>query len=128
KGGGGALLREKMVGAISDQYIIIVDDSKMVNQLGAFTVPVEVVPFAWQLTAKHIEALGGETTLRESDDGFFRTDNGNFILDSDFGLIDEPETLEIQLNQIPGVVGNGLFIHMANKIICANEKGELVEL
>lgn len=127
KGGGGALLREKIVGAISDQYIIIVDDSKMVNQLGAFTVPVEVVPFAWQLTASHIEKLGGETTVRESDDGFFRTDNGNFILDSDFGLIDDPETLEIQLNQIPGVVGNGLFIHMANRIICSNEKGELEE-
>src|SRR5690606_36179624 len=73
KGGGGALLRDKIVGKISDQYIIIVDDSKLVAQLGAFSVPVEVVPFAWEVTANQINQLGGETTLREADDGFFKT-------------------------------------------------------
>lgn len=125
KGGGGALLREKIIGAISDQYIIIIDDSKKVNRLGAFTVPVEVVPFVWEVTAMQIEKLGGETTLREADDGFFMTDNGNYILDSDFGLIDDPQSLEVRLNMIPGVVDNGLFIGMADLIISANSKGEL---
>lgn len=125
KGGGGALLREKIVGSVTDQYIIIVDDSKIVTQLGAFSVPIEVVPFAWEITAYHIEELGGETTLREADDGFFRTDNGNFILDADFGLIDDPVSLEIELNMIPGVVCNGLFIEMADVIISANNKGEI---
>lgn len=125
KGGGGALLREKIVGSVTDQYIIIVDDSKIVTQLGAFSVPIEVVPFAWEITAHHIEELGGETTLREADDGFFRTDNGNFILDADFGLIDDPVSLEIELNMIPGVVCNGLFIEMADVIISANNDGEI---
>lgn len=125
KGGGGALLREKIVGSVTDQYIIIVDDSKRVAQLGAFSVPIEVVPFAWEVTANHIEDLGGETTLREADDGFFRTDNGNFILDADFGLIDDPVSLEVSLNMIPGVVCNGLFIGMADLIISANNKGEV---
>lgn len=125
KGGGGALLREKIVGRISDQYIIIVDDSKLVNRLGAFSVPIEVVPFAWEVTANHIKQLGAETTLREADDGFFITDNGNYILDSDFGLIDDPADLEVELNMIPGVVCNGLFIGMADLIISANNKGEI---
>lgn len=125
KGGGGALLREKIIGSVSEQYIIIVDDSKKVNKLGAFTVPIEVVPFVWEVTANHIEKLGGETTLREADDGFFLTDNGNYILDSDFGLIDDPDSLEVRLNMIPGVVDNGLFIGMTDLIICANAKGEL---
>ena len=125
KGGGGALLREKIIGAVSDQYIIIIDDSKKVTQLGAFTVPVEVVPFVWEVTARQIEKLGGETTLREADDGFFLTDNGHYILDSDFGLIEDPKSLEVKLNLIPGVVDNGLFIGMADLIISANSKGEL---
>lgn len=125
KGGGGALLREKIVGQISNQYIIIVDDSKLVNRLGAFSVPIEVVPFAWTVTANHIHQLGGETTLREADDGFFITDNGNYILDCDFGLIDDPASLDKEINMIPGVVCNGLFIGMADLVICANTKGEI---
>lgn len=127
KGGGGALLREKIVGNITDYYIVIVDDSKKVEQLGAFSVPVEVLPFAWQVTARHIQALGAETTLRESDDGYFITDNGNFILDSEFGLINDAKSLEVRLNQIPGVVGSGLFIDMADLVICSNSKGVLEE-
>lgn len=125
KGGGGALLREKMVGAISDLYLIIVDDSKKVERLGSFSVPIEVVPFAWQITAGHIQDLDAETTVRESDDGFFITDNGNYILDSDFGLIKNPENLDLKLNQIPGIVCNGLFINMADYIICGFENGDL---
>lgn len=125
KGGGGALLREKIVGAITDLYIIIIDESKKVNRLGAFTVPIEVIPFAWQVTAAHIQQLGAETSLRESDEGYFRTDNGNFILDSDFGLINDAASLEARLNQIPGVVCNGLFIDMADLVICGGTNGDL---
>ncbi len=125
KGGGGALLREKIVGAVTDLYIIIIDDSKKVNQLGAFSVPIEVIPFAWQVTAEHIQQLGAETSLRESDEGYFRTDNGNFILDSDFGLINDAVSLEARLNMIPGVVCNGLFIDMADLVICGGANGDL---
>lgn len=127
KGGGGALLREKIVGAVTDLYIIIIDDSKMVDRLGGFTVPVEVIPFAWQTTADHINDLKAETTIRESDDGYFITDNGNFILDSDFGLIIDSKNLDNRLNQIPGVVCNGLFIGMADKVICGSANGDLKE-
>lgn len=125
KGGGGALLREKIVGSVTDLYIIIIDDSKKVESLGAFSVPVEVIPYAWQVTARHIQDLGADTTLRESDDGYFKTDNGNYILDSDFGLIKDPVSLEIELNQIPGVVCNGLFINMTDQVICASVNGDL---
>ncbi|MBY5959574.1 ribose-5-phosphate isomerase RpiA [Membranicola marinus] len=125
KGGGGALLREKIVGAITDLYLIIIDDSKKVERLGSFSVPVEVVPYAWQVTAGHIQELDADTTLRESDDGFFVTDNGNYILDSDFGLIKNVAELEVKLNQIPGVVCNGLFIDMADYIICGHSNGDL---
>lgn len=125
KGGGGALLREKIVGAISELYLIIIDDSKKVEGLGSFSVPIEIVPFAWQVTAGHIQDFDAETTLRESEDGFFITDNGNYILDSDFGQIIDAVSLESRLNQIPGVVCNGLFIDMADLIICGNSKGDL---
>lgn len=125
KGGGGALLREKIVASVTDFYVVVTDESKRVDQLGAFSVPVEVVPFGWQITARHIQDLGGETMLRESDDGFFKTDNGNYILDSDFGLIHDAVSLEQRLNQIPGVVENGLFIHIADRVICADQHGNL---
>lgn len=125
KGGGGALLREKMVAIITDHYVVVADESKQVDQLGAFTVPVEVVPFAWQLTARHIQALDGETSIRETDKGFYRTDNNNYILDSDFGAILDAAELERVLNQIPGVVANGLFVQIADEIICAGADGEV---
>lgn len=128
KGGGGALLREKMVAIVTDFYVVVADDSKQVEQLGAFMVPVEVVPFAWQLTARHIQALDAETTIRESDKGFYRTDNNNYILDSDFGAITDAEELEKTLNQIPGVVANGLFVNIADKIICVGADGKVVEI
>src|SRR5699024_206391 len=125
KGGGGALLREKMVAIITDHYVVVADESKQVEQLGAFTVPVEVVPFAWQLTARHIQDLDAETSIRESDKGFYRTDNNNYVLDSDFGAILDAAELERVLNQIPGVVANGLFVQIADEIICAGADGEV---
>jgi len=105
KGGGGALTREKIVAAASDQFICIVDDTKVVDILGAFPLPIEVIPMARSFVARQVVKLGGEPVLREG----FNTDNGNLILDVHGLSILEPSKLEAQLNNIPGVVTNGLF-------------------
>jgi ribose 5-phosphate isomerase A len=105
KGGGGALTREKIVAAASKQFVCIVDDSKMVSLLGAFPLPIEVIPMAQSYVARQIEKLGGQPKLRED----FITDNGNVILDVHNMKIEDPVKLEQQLNEIVGVVTNGLF-------------------
>lgn len=105
KGGGGALTREKIIAAASETFICIVDDSKMVDRLGVFPLPVEVIPMAQNHVYREIVKLGGRPVLR---DGFI-TDNGNVILDVHDLLIPEPEELELALNNITGVVTNGLF-------------------
>src|SRR5690625_6977494 len=108
KGGGGALLREKMVAIITDFNVGIADESKHVEQMGASMVPVEVVPFAWQLTARHIQALDAETTIRESEKGCYRTDNNNYILDSHFGAITYVGEFDLTLNHIPDAAADAL--------------------
>ncbi|QAY65985.1 ribose-5-phosphate isomerase RpiA [Paenibacillus protaetiae] len=124
KGGGGALLREKIVAASSRQLIIIVDESKVVDRLGKFPLPVEVVPFAVELTLKKLAKLGCEPKLRLTEDGsLFKTDNGNYTADCSFGSISDPAGLHDELNAIPGVVDNGLFIRMASRVIVGSEKG-----
>ena len=105
KGGGGALTREKITAAVSDRFICIVDDTKMVDVLGAFPLPIEVIPMARSHVAREIVKLGGQPVLREG----FTTDNGNIILDAHNLSILNPVELEQQLNQITGVVTNGLF-------------------
>ena len=105
KGGGGALTREKIVAGASDRFVCIVDDSKLVDRLGAFPLPVEVLPLARRHVAMAITSLGGRPVERRS----FTTDNGNLILDVHGMTIDDPVDLETRLNQIPGVVTNGLF-------------------
>jgi ribose 5-phosphate isomerase A len=105
KGGGGALTREKIVAAASDRFVCIVDDTKLVGTLGAFPLPVEVIPMARSLVARQLVGLGGRPELREG----FVTDNGNVILDVHNLTITEPKKLEAQLNNLPGVVTNGLF-------------------
>lgn len=105
KGGGGALTREKIVAAVAHKFVCIIDDTKLVNRLGAFPLPVEVIPMARGHVARNIVKLGGEPVLRED----FRTDNGNIILDVHGLDILDPSQLEEQLNQITGVVTNGLF-------------------
>lgn len=125
KGGGGALLREKIIEDFSEKLIIIADQSKKVDLLGAFKVPVEVVQFAWQLTRKEIEKMGSVTKLREKEGQIFVTDNGNFILDCDFGLIKDPAALCKDLNRIPGVVENGIFSGMADVALIALNNGEI---
>lgn len=105
KGGGGALTREKIVAAASKQFVCIIDDSKMVSMLGKFPLPVEVIPMAQSYVAREIAKLGGQPKLRDG----FTTDNGNIILDIHNMKIENPLELEQKLNQITGVVTNGLF-------------------
>jgi ribose 5-phosphate isomerase A len=105
KGGGGALTREKIVSAVAKQFICIADDSKLVAVLGTFALPIEVIPMARSHVARELVKLGGRPQLRQG----FTTDNGNIILDV-YGLeITEPIKLETTVNQIVGVVTNGLF-------------------
>ncbi|MCC3381412.1 ribose-5-phosphate isomerase RpiA [Paenibacillus farraposensis] len=125
KGGGGALLREKIVESNSDRLIIIVDESKDVKKLGAFPLPVEVVPFASEWTLEALRKTGCEAEWRIKDGERFLTDNGNYIADCRYGTIEHPQELEIRLNQIPGVVDNGLFINMADQVIIARANGQI---
>jgi ribose 5-phosphate isomerase A len=125
KGGGGALLREKIVESNSDRLIIIVDESKDVKVLGAFPLPVEVVPFASEWTLEALEQTGCRVEWRMKDGERFLTDNGNYIADCRYGTIENPQELEIRLNQIPGVVDNGLFINMADQVIIARANGQI---
>lgn len=126
KGGGGALLREKMIASISERFIIVVDQSKFVQRLGTFPLPIEVIPFGWELTKKQIDKIGAmNPSLRLKNNTPFKTDNGNYILDCFMERIDKPEDLTIQLNMIPGVVENGLFIHMCDTAIIAGNDGTI---
>lgn len=126
KGGGGALLREKILAAASDRFIVIVDESKRVRTLGAFPLPVEIVPFGSRLTLNRLTALGGNPVVRTSDDGSrYVTDNGNWIADCRFGSIEDPERLQALLNEIPGVVDNGLFVGMASAVVIGKSDGSV---
>ncbi len=107
KGGGGALTREKIVAAASARFVCIADDSKLVETLGTFPLPVEVIPMARELVAKNLRELGGDPILRAG----FTTDNGNQILDVRDLRISDPIALETAINQLTGVVCNGLFAH-----------------
>ena len=121
KGGGGALTREKIVAAVSKQFVCIADDSKLVDVLGNFPLPIEVIPMSANYVKREIiKSTGGNPVLREK----FISDNGNLILDV-YGLtIDSPEILEIQLNNIVGVVTNGLFaFRSADILLLASQKG-----
>ena len=120
KGGGGALTREKIVAAASKRFICIIDDSKLVPLLGGFPLPVEVIPMAQSYVAREIAKLGGQPELRQD----FLTDNGNIILDIHNLKIENPSELENQLNQITGVVTNGLFAKRpADTLIIATDDG-----
>ncbi|MEQ1895702.1 MAG: ribose-5-phosphate isomerase RpiA, partial [Planctomycetota bacterium] len=126
KGGGGALLREKVVAALSKREVIVVDRSKVVERLGLrFLLPVEVVPFARATVARKIAQLGATWTLRMREAReVYLTDNGNEILDCKFpgGIADAP-ALERALDEIPGVVESGLFIGLAHALVLGDEEG-----
>lgn len=129
KGGGGALLIEKIVATSAKQVVIITDESKRVKTLGKFPLPVEVVNMGIKATAWKLErafrmlGMSPKMTLRMKDGQPFRTDLGNSIIDAACGEINEPERLEFVLNNIPGVVNNGLFIGIASRVIMATAKG-----
>lgn len=129
KGGGGALLREKIVAAASERMIVIADESKVVQTLGAFPLPIEINPFGLMATRIAIEkaALGlgldGSLSMRKSGDELFTTDGGHYIVDASFGRIPDAEALSAELHSIPGVVEHGLFIHMASLAIIAGPAG-----
>lgn len=125
KGGGGALFREKRVASLARERVIIVDESKIVETLGQFPLPVEVVPFGWQHVFSQISGIHGQPQLRMEENNPYKTDNGNYILDCHFGSIPEPGALHQQLKSMIGVVETGLFIQMAEKVVIGKKDGTL---
>lgn len=122
KGGGGALLQEKMVAAASKQFVVIADESKLVKQLGAFPLPLEVIPYGWKQVQRHIQQLYSiKIELRLKDNQPFITDHMHYILDCHFKQIAGPSLLNNTLHNIPGVVETGLFLNMADMVIIAYE-------
>ena len=132
KGGGGALLQEKIVATASDQMIVIADASKEAETLGAFPLPIEVIPLGWHTTKALVEemlgnldVLGNTTSLRLNHDTPFRTDEGNFILDLHLRHIPNPQQLSLVLNQVPGVVENGLFLDICDVVVIGKGDGSV---
>ena len=132
KGGGAALLQEKIVATASDQMIVIADAAKQVGTLGAFPLPVEVIPFGWQTTKALVEetlvsmdVLDRNVTLRMNGDKPLITDEANYILDLHLKRIGNPRQLALVLNQIPGVVENGLFIDICDIVVIGHSDGRV---
>ena len=123
KGGGGALTREKIIAAASEQFVCIIDDTKLVPLLGSFPLPVEVVPMAQSYVAREITKLGGQPELRQN----FTTDNGNVILDIHNMKIENPSEIENKLNQITGVVTNGLFAKRPADVLIIASDNEVIK-
>jgi len=124
KGGGGAMLQEKMVAFAARHFIVMADESKMVQHLGKFPLPVEVVPYGWKKVKQYIEALGcKQITLRIRNENVFITEHGHYILDSYFDNIPDPGILNQQLHSIPGVVETGLFLDMAKQVLVGYADG-----
>ena len=125
KGGGGALTREKIIAEASRKFVCIIDDSKLVDLLGKFPLPVEVIPMAKSLVARELTKLGGLPELRHD----FVTDNGNLILDVHNLKILDPVDIESHINNIPGVVTNGIFAkRSANVMVIGNEQGPMIKI
>ncbi|ADO77404.1 ribose-5-phosphate isomerase RpiA [Halanaerobium praevalens] len=126
KGGGGALLREKIVASATDKLIIVVDESKLVDNLGStFKLPIEVTPFSWKYTQQMIEKFSCDSEIRKEAGEIYKTDNGNYILDCDFGKIEDPIKITTELNKLPGVVENGIFAEMAEIVIVGYNDGHV---
>ncbi|MBV9925198.1 MAG: ribose-5-phosphate isomerase RpiA [Acidobacteria bacterium] len=131
KGGGGALLREKLVASAARRFVVIADKSKCVEVLGRFPLPVEVVPFGWELTARRVADAARVEPVRRLDAGGepFVTDNGNYIVDCHCGAIEDPARLERELKSLTGVVESGLFVGIAHlAVVAADDKDvEIIE-
>lgn len=128
KGGGGAHVREKIVASSSNEMIVIIDETKLVNQLGAFGLPVEILPFGYSLTIKKIERKGYKGDLRmNKENQFFLTDNGNFLFDIRTpSLFTNPEQTHLELVQIPGVLDTGFFFDLASKVLVGYADGKVL--
>lgn len=125
KGGGAAHTKEKIIDYAAREFIVIVDESKCVENLGSFPVPVEVLPDSSRVVIQTLEDMGAECEIRmaQRKDGPVITDNGNFVVDAKFDKIDSPAHLEIDLNSIPGVVENGIFSQMVDRVIVGTSDG-----
>ncbi len=125
KGGGGALLHEKIVAQASKREIIVVDERKLTPALGTrFPVPVEVIPFGWKSQLAYLESLGAKVALRpDGDNGPFRSDEGNFIIDCEFGPIADPAALGARIKARAGIVEHGMFLGLASEVIVARADG-----
>ena len=124
KGRGGALFREKLVAAASKRFVVVVDESKLVKQLGVGVLPVEVLPFLWRSTAERLTVLGVSLVVRGGEENPYVTDNGNLILDLTVeGGIGNPKDFGAQLKQVTGVVEQGLFVGMTDTVIVAGPEG-----
>lgn len=124
KGGGAALVREKIIANASKRILIVVDESKVSRVLGtSFALPVEIVQFGWEATQREVNKVCGKSDIRGGIENPLITDNGNYILDCHFDGMPEPEKIEVQLNNIPGVVENGIFVNRANKVIVGSPDG-----
>src|ERR1700737_5092110 len=121
KGRGGALLREKIVANASRRFVLIADEGKLVGRLGRGPVPVEVLPFLWEVTSRSIESLGGRPELRIAAGAPFKTDNRNFVLDTSFGAV--APARGVAIHTIPGVIEHGLFFGMARAAIVGTATG-----
>lgn len=120
KGGGGAHAREKIVAAMADRFIVVVDEAKLVEKLGAFGLPLEVLPFAPQVVAEEVMGLGAVQVVRRSEP----SDNGNVLIDAAFRLIDDPAALASRLESVPGLVAHGLFPSaMVERVVVAGTDG-----
>lgn len=134
KGGGGALFREKIIASAAQRFLVIIDETKRVNALGSFPLPIELAPFSWALTTRAIrEAIAdagyekAKIALRANEKGPLLTDNGNLILDCQLGRIENAPSLNAALNQIPGVIETGLFIDMVDMVIVGSAHGATVD-
>ncbi|MDX8047156.1 ribose-5-phosphate isomerase RpiA [Gracilibacillus sp. S3-1-1] len=127
KGGGGSLVREKIIASAAQELLIMVDESKLVATLGRFPLPVEILPFGWELTAKKLAELGAKPKIRGGEDKPFVTDNQHYILDCSFGEIPNPQSLHNQLKGLVGVVETGLFVDMVSTVLISSD-GEVSTL
>lgn len=127
KGGGGALLREKVVAFMSREMVVIIDESKQVEHLGAHPLPVEIIPFAFQATLHHLEQLGYKGSLRKTSNGeLFITENKNYIFDLHFPqLLEDPEFHDRTIRKIPGIVETGFFFNLAGRVIVGLSDGNI---
>lgn len=129
KGGGGAFLQEKMVAFAAEKFVVIGDETKLVDHLGKFPLPVEIVPYGIERIKRHITSTGCKrVSLRYRNDTIYVTDHGHFVLDCHFDIISNPARLNVTLKEIPGVVETGLFLGMADTAIIGYADGKIIEL